>query len=83
MLRRYPADHRLDPRHAARLDLGGGLALDVYADDRPSVALGYRDVWIQLAGWIRPPAAQHEQVTASIEDAIELVSDGRTVWAAE
>jgi competence protein ComEC len=47
-LSRYPADIVLDANRDARIDLGGGAVLDVYAAPAPGVSIGYGEQWIQL-----------------------------------
>jgi competence protein ComEC len=53
-LERYPADRSLDADHDARLDLGGGAVLDVYAWPTRGVSISYGQQWIRLSG--TPPA---------------------------
>jgi len=38
----------LDANRDARIDLGGGAVLDVYAAPAPGVSIGYGEQWIQL-----------------------------------
>jgi hypothetical protein len=59
-LARYPADRFLRADSDARIDLGGGAALDLYATARPGVSISYGDDWIPLSG--KPPPPQSGQL---------------------
>jgi competence protein ComEC len=75
--RRYAPATRVAATRDTRLDLGDGVALDVYADRGPGVAVRYGDVWVRLTG--RPPPASQSQVyDATDGSGRELVSDGAT-----
>ena len=68
-LARYPAEQHLDPSVDERIDLGGGVALDIYAPDgqpMPGVSISFGRVYLPLTGG--PPAAA------------DLISDGIDVW---
>ncbi|MGI9146964.1 MAG: ComEC/Rec2 family competence protein, partial [Chloroflexota bacterium] len=90
-LARYPAERQLDVSEDARVDLGGGAALDIYrpaGQETPGIAISFGRVWLPLVG--SPPAP----VTSSGGRPIplpepaspaagELVSDGLQVWSAD
>jgi hypothetical protein len=56
-LERYPATQHLDAAQDARLDLGGGAALDVYAQtpSEPGVGLSFGATWVRVLGKPPPP----------------------------
>jgi hypothetical protein len=70
-LAHYPADQRLNTEQDARIDLGGGAALDVYAyapESRAArVAVSFGNIWLPLFGQRPAPS--------------ELASDGIDLWA--
>jgi competence protein ComEC len=68
LLQAYPANHVLDASADARLDLGSGAVLDVFAAPGAEVRASYGQVSLVLAG----PS------TLGLE--AELVSDGLTLW---
>jgi len=85
-LGRYPAELRLDAADDARLDLGGGAAVDVYgsaAQATPAVSISFGSVWLSLVG--RPPAPDASVGWSSSppQAAGHLVSDGTDVWMAD
>jgi len=88
-LGRYPAEQRLDAADDARLDLGGGAAVDVYgsaAQATPAVSISFGSVWLSLVG--RPPAPEASVGWSSSPPqaagpAGHLVSDGTDVWMAD
>jgi len=88
-LGRYPAELRLDAADDARLDLGGGAAVDVYgsaAQATPAVSISFGSVWLSLVG--RPPAPEASVGWSSSPPqaagpAGHLVSDGTDVWMAD
>jgi competence protein ComEC len=49
-LRQYPAGHVWDASADARLDLGRGAVVDLFAYPRPAVGVGYGETWIPVAG---------------------------------
>jgi hypothetical protein len=83
-LAHYPAAVRLDAAADARLDVGGGAVLDVYASDVarqpvPAVAISFGRVWVPLIGRPPPPADPAVGEAAS-PNVVDLVSDGLEVW---
>ena len=75
-LARYPADRRINaPAEDDRIDLGGGAALDVYANGADGqtgrqVTVSFGHVWLLILGRSPPLLAAPT----------ELVSDGTDVW---
>jgi hypothetical protein len=59
-LAHYPADQLVDADRDARIDLGGGAALDLYATPSPGVSISYGQQWIPLSG--KPPAPRSGQL---------------------
>jgi competence protein ComEC len=88
-LARYPAAQQLDAATDARLDLGGGAALDIYAAEAqssPGVSVSFGRVWLPLAGRPpRPATIDRSQLVPGpgALPAADQVSDGIDVWAAE
>jgi ComEC/Rec2-related protein len=69
LVRRYPPAVALGADDA-RLDLGGGAAVDLYASPGPGAAVRYGDVWVRLSGRPPPPA------DAQLYDAADLGQAG-------
>jgi hypothetical protein len=99
-LARYSPVQRLDTAADgdARVDLGGGAALDIYASDAASgagVTLGqpaasasisFGQVWLPLVGRPPPPISGDTlDINRLVSDGLSkpLVSDGTAVWAAD
>ncbi len=87
-VRRYPAAVRLVGVEDARLDLGDGAVLDVFADAGPGVSVSYGAVWLPVAGRPPPPTTEDSNgATAAVprprEAAAELLSDGTSIWPAD
>ena len=77
-LTRYPADQRINVDQDERINLGGGAALDVYANvaeapdsqPAPRVTVSFGQVWLLVLGPTAPSRLPSE-----------LVSDGTELWA--
>ncbi|MDQ6672446.1 MAG: hypothetical protein M3069_17165, partial [Chloroflexota bacterium] len=88
-LSRYPAERYLDATDDARLDLGGDGVLDVYASaGEPSrgISISFGRVWLPLVGRPPPPVSNDDSRIVAPQDsprAVDLVSDGTDVWAAD
>ena len=87
-LARYPTE-QLDAAVDARLDVGGGAALDIYpaeGQSTPAAAISFGRVWLPLTGRPPPPATPDGAQPGPRQEwlpAADLVSDGVDVWAAD
>ncbi|MDQ3809145.1 MAG: hypothetical protein M3336_02530, partial [Chloroflexota bacterium] len=79
LVQRYPPEQRPPVGVDARLDLGGGAVLDVYADGRePAAALSHGRVWLRLLGHPPPP----EQTIVAELSGGGVSADGSEWWPA-
>jgi competence protein ComEC len=87
LLAHYPAEQQLDADADARIDLGGGAVVDIYASGglgqaEAGVSVSFGEVWLIVAG--RPPPVPFGPSTkpSPPSPGYERVSDGRELWAA-